>query len=432
MAASRTPTPQAPPYDVIVIGGGPAGSTVGALLAMKKRRVLVLEKSRHPRFHIGESLLPRNVPIFRKLGVLDQVRAIGVEKKGADFSVPGCKNHTVFDFSRALDPDEPSAFQVTRSAFDKILLDNTRDKGAEVRERTEVLDFRIAPDRVAVTVKDLEEDDGTRELSARYLIDASGRDTFIGGKLGLKTRDPRHNSAAVFNHFSGVPVRGGEEAGNISIYWFEHGWFWMIPLGPDRMSVGMVSAPEFLKTRDGSLEDFLLGAFSLCPNVRKRMENARPLEETRAAGNFSYRSRRIFGERFIMVGDAYTFIDPVFSSGVFIAMRSAEYAADAIDACLGDPANAPRLLARYQRHVDRGISGFSWFIYRFMHPAMRFLFMNPSRRFGLQAAVISVLSGDVYGRTRLWPRLALFWATFAAVRLLNGLGVSLPLGRKTR
>ena len=423
MNSSSAITVLTPTYDVIVIGGGPAGSTTAALLAMKGRRVLVLEKSKHPRFHIGESLLPRNVPIFRKLGVLDQVRAIAVEKKGADFSIPEDARHTVFDFASAVCPDEPSAFQVTRSEFDKILLDNAREKGAEVRERTEVLDFRIASDRAYISVRGFEDDDVPEELSARYLIDASGRDTFISAKLGLKARDPRHNSAAVFNHFAGVPRRDGEEAGNISIYWFEHGWFWMIPLDHDCMSVGMVSTPEFLKTRDGTLEDFLAQSFKLCPNVRHRMASARPLEETRAAGNFSYRASRIFGERYLMVGDAYAFIDPVFSSGVYIAMQSAEFAADAVDGCLGDPAHAPRLLADYQRRVDKGISGFSWFIYRFMDPAMRFLFMNPSRRFGLQAAVISVLSGDVYGRTRLWPRLTLFRLAFAVVRLMNGLGI---------
>ena len=412
-----------PDYDAIVIGGGPAGSTVAALLAMKGRRVLVLEKSRHPRFHIGESLLPRNVPIFRKLGVFDQVREIGVEKKGADFSVPGAARHTVFDFARAIHPDEPSAFQVTRSEFDKILLDNARARGAEVRERSEVLDFRISSEHATVTVKNLDGDQKTEELAARYLIDASGRDTFISSKLGLKARDPRHNSAAVFNQFSGVPARDGEEAGNISIYWFDHGWFWMIPLDDDRMSVGMVSAPEYLKTRDGALDDFLVQSFKRCPNVDKRMARARPLDETRAAGNFSYRARRIFGDRYLMVGDAYAFIDPVFSSGVFIAMQSADYAADAVDTCLADPKKAARAMADYQRLVDRGISRFSWFIYRFMDPAMRFLFMNPSQRLGLQAAVISVLSGDVYGRTRLWPRLMLFRVMFSAVNLLNGLGL---------
>lgn len=423
MSKLATSQDEQPDYDVIVIGGGPAGSTVSAFLSMMNHRVLVLEKSKHPRFHIGESLLPRNVPIFRKLGVHEKIKAIGVKKLGADFSVPGRDKHTVFDFDRALNPDEPTAFQVTRSEFDQILLENAQDKGATVLEETEVEDFNVSSDRALVRVKGENGNTDGKQYSARFLIDASGRDTFLSSKLGTKKRDPRHNSAAVFNHFSGVPTRDGEEAGNISIYWFDHGWFWMIPLGKDRMSVGMVCDPEFLKTRETSLEDFLLHAISLCPNVAERMADAKPLEQTQAAGNFSYRASRIFGDRYLMVGDAYAFIDPVFSSGVYIAMQSAEYAADAVDGCLKNPAQTPRLLAMYERRVNKGISGFSWFIYRFTDPAMRFLFMNPSRRFGLRAVVISVLSGDVFGRTTLWPRLTLFRMLFSIVRLLNGLGV---------
>lgn len=407
--------------DVVVIGGGPAGSTVSTLLAEKGYRVTVLEKCRHPRFHIGESLLPRNMPILRKLGVLDQVRGIGVVKRGADFSAPGCNGHVTFDFSAALCPDENTAFQVTRAEFDEILLRNARSRGVDVLEQTEAMDIRFSADRVAVSLRNVDGGAPARDLTARFLIDASGRDTFVGSKLGLKNRDPRHNSAAVFSHFTGVQRRAGDEAGNISVYWFDHGWFWLIPLGGERTSVGMVCDPAFLKDRRGDLAAFLCAGFARAPDLEKRMANAQPIEETRAAGNFSYRSKHIYGDRYLMVGDAYAFIDPVFSSGVYIAMQSAVYAADAVDGYLAAPNRARRLFAAYERRVKRGISGFSWFIYRFTDPAMRYLFMHPSNRFGIQSSVISVLSGDVFGRTCLWPRLALFRLLFLAAKTADRL-----------
>ncbi len=417
--------------DVIVIGGGPAGSTVSTLLKDNGYNVLVIEKSEHPRFHIGESLLPRNMPILRRLGVMDSVVAIGVKKMGADFSVSGEAGHKVYDFSKALKPDEPTAFQVTRAAFDEILLNNARVHGVDVMENTEAVNFRFGVDRVEVSVRETQGEiadnsvgeAGTRTLSGRFLIDASGRDTFLSSRMGLKKRDPRHSSAAVFSHFSDVEQHAGEEAGNISIYWFDHGWFWMIPLACGRTSVGMVCDPAFLKQRDGALADFLLEGFSRCPQVARRMSKAVALDETRAAGNFSYRSTQIFGDKFLMVGDAYAFIDPVFSSGVYIAMQSAEFAADAIHGCLTKPSQAGKLLSRYERRVKMGISGFSWFIYRFRDPTMKFLFMNPSNKFGIQSAVISVLSGDVFGRTSLWPRLALFRAIYVMVKTLDWLGL---------
>lgn len=400
---------------MIVVGGGPAGSTVSALLADKGHRVIVVEKDRHPRFHIGESLLPRNIPILRKLGVLDQVAAIGVIKRGADFTAAASSEHTIFDFSDALKPDEETAFQVPRAEFDEILLRNAGARGAVVQERTEALDFSFTHDTVTVSLRSADGATPDRSITARFLIDASGRDTFVGARLGLKDRDPSHNSAAVYSHFTGVARRGGEEAGNISIYWFDHGWFWLIPLTGGRTSVGMVCDPMFLKQRDGDLSAFLSAGFARAPALQQRMTNARQIEPARAAGNYSYRMRRIVGERFLMVGDAYAFIDPVFSSGVYIAMQSAEYAADAVDAFLAAPLRSNKPFAAYARRVDGGLAAFSWFIYRFTNPTMQYLFTHPSNIMGIRSAVISVLSGDVFGRTLLWPRLALFRALFAAL-----------------
>ncbi|MBO6838566.1 MAG: tryptophan 7-halogenase [Alphaproteobacteria bacterium] len=402
----------AEPYrcSVLVVGGGPAGSTVSALLAARGIDVLLVEKDRHPRFHIGESLLPRNIPILRRLGLEDRLRSIGVLKRGADFSVPDGSRHIVFNFRDAMRPDEPTAFQVRRSEFDHMLIDNAEKAGVRVYQETRLDDLDIREDGVTAQVTG---PDGTASVvEADWVVDATGRDSFLSRKLALKRRDPRHASAAVFGHFDGVERRPGDEAGNISIYWFDQGWFWVIPLRDGCTSVGMVCYPRYLKDRRGGLEDLFRETVARTPGLAQRMRHATARDGVQGTGNFSYRSTQMTGNRFFLVGDAYAFIDPVFSSGVYLAMQGAEYAAEAIEACLADPRSAARYQRRYERRVKRGLRVFSWFIYRFTSPAFRSLFTQPTDKFSLRAAVISVLSGDVYGRTPLWSRLMLFRAIY--------------------
>lgn len=392
--------------DVLVIGGGPAGSTVSTLLVERGFSVLLVEKDRHPRFHIGESLLPRNLPILRRLGVENRLRHIGVTKHGADFSGNEAESHVVYDFSEAMAPDEPSAFQVRRAEFDEMLLDNASERGVQVVQETRVTGIELDADPVTASI--LGTDGTARQISARFVVDASGRDTFLSQRLDLKQRNKRHKSAAVFGHFSNVVRREGEEAGNISIYWFDQGWFWLIPLQDGCTSVGMVCDPGYLKQRDGDLQNLFWQTVSNTQGVAQRLENAQLLGEMRGTGNFSYQSTEMTGDRFLLVGDAYAFIDPVFSSGVYLAMQGAEYAAEAVEGILTQPQAALRHRRRYERRVRKGLRAFSWFIYRFTDPALRYLFLNPTRRFQLRRAVISVLSGDVYGRTRIWPQLLVF------------------------
>lgn len=398
--------------DVLVIGGGPAGSTFSALASERGWCVTLLEKEHHPRFHIGESLLPLNMPLFERLGVREQVEHIGMLKPGAEFNHEGSAP-SVFYFRNAMDKSYPIAYQVRRSEFDHLLLKNSAAKGADVREGVRVTDVEFGPGQPAV-VHAVDETGGAHTWEARLVVDASGRDTFLANRFKMKTRNPQHNSAAVFGHFSGVERRNGHDAGNISMYWFDHGWYWMIPLKDGAMSVGAVCWPYYLKTRTKPVDEFLWDTLRLNPLVAERMRNARLMAPALATGNFSYQARRMYGDGYLLIGDAFAFIDPVFSSGVFLAMTSADLGAKVADEMLrkGDVSvKANRaLLRRYEKTMRRGLKTFSWFIYRITTPRMRRMFLNPPPRneFRMVEGVLSLLSADIFGDTPIRRPLFMF------------------------
>jgi flavin-dependent dehydrogenase len=390
--------------DVLVIGGGPAGTTIGSFLTQKGWQVTLLEKDHHPRFHIGESLLPMNLPILDRLGVLEQVEKIGVVKHGAEFNSmsENSKRSTIY-FKKAMDKSHPFAYQVKRSEFDEILFRNCQRFGVNALEGVRVRDIEFRTgDKHLVHAQHESGECVTWET--KFVIDASGRDTFLSRRLNIKEKNPHHNSAAIFGHFTGVERRKGEDQGNISIYWFEHGWFWMIPLREGIMSVGAVCFPDYLKTRRSSPTEFLWDTINQCDGARQRMKNASLINEAQVTGNFAYTSQRAYGDGYMLVGDAFAFIDPVFSSGVYLAMSTAEFGADAVDGCLRNPSKTSQFMRTHERRVRKGISMFSWFIYRFNTPAIYQLFMNKQNHFRIEEAMTSLLAGDVFrGAPMRWP-----------------------------
>jgi flavin-dependent dehydrogenase len=394
--------------DVVVIGGGPAGSTAATLLARKGYRVIALEKARHPRFHIGESLLPMNLPVFERLGVLDKVRALGVYKGGADFEADNDRGYNTYAFARAIGGSPPHAYQVWRQDFDKMLFDHARDSGADARDGQEVLSVEQVNSREAnLRVRG---DDG-REYSIRasYVVDASGRDAFLSSKQKLRRKNHEHQSAAIFGHFRNATPRAGEDAGNISIYRFEHGWIWMIPLRDAVMSVGAVCRPEYLKQRKGRTVEFLLETLRQNPAAWTRLESAVLIgNEVRVTGNYSYDSTRMGGPGWVLVGDAFAFLDPVFSTGVYLAMSGAEQAAQVVDEALRRPAREAALLRKLEKRQRAGMARFSFFIYRFNGPIMAQMFREPRNTWQLEQGVISMLAGDLFDTPKVLWRLQLF------------------------
>jgi len=392
--------------EVLVVGGGPAGSTTATFLARRGRRVLLLERENHPRFHIGESLLPANLPILERLGVLDEVARIGVLKRGADFPAENAAGFNVFRFDRALGDTPPYAFQVKREEFDLLLFRHARSQGVDARDGVRVREVEFRGKEVVAIA---EAGDGSvLRIRAGYLVDATGRDALLGRRLGLRRKHPRHQSAALFAHFRGVRPRAGEDAGNISIYVHEHGWAWMIPLREGIFSVGIVATPELFKDRKEPPAAFLRRVLDSIPEPRERMVGAELAGNLHATGNYSYLCDRIAGHRWIMAGDAGAFVDPIFSTGVYLAMRSGEQAAAVVDRCLREPRHERALQREYQREAWAGLGALSWFIVRFTSPAMRWLFANPRNDLDLERAVISMLAGDVFAAPRVARRLALF------------------------
>jgi flavin-dependent dehydrogenase len=399
--------------DVAVIGGGPAGSTAAALLARRGHRVVALEKAHHPRFHIGESLLPMNLPIFERLGVLDKVRALGVFKPGADFETDSELGYNTYAFARAIGNSPPHAYQVWRQDFDKMLYEHARECGADAREGHEVVNFEQRGPRE--TWLDVHTDDGgSYRLQARYVVDASGRDALLSTKRKLRRKNSQHQSAAIFGHYRGAERRAGKDAGNISIYSFEHGWMWMIPLPDGVMSVGAVCRPDYLKQRKGRTVEFLRDTLMRNPALWRRVAQAELIgNEVRVTGNYSYDSTQMGGAGWVLIGDAFAFLDPVFSSGVYLAMSGAEQAVNVVDAALREPAVEMALLRKLEKRQRAGMDRFSYFIYRLNGPVLQQMFRQPRNSWQLEQSVISMLAGDLFDTPKVLWRLKLFKLVYA-------------------
>jgi FADH2-dependent halogenase len=413
-------------WDVIVIGGGPAGSTAATTLATAGRRVLVLEKCRFPRFHIGESLLPYNRALFEDLGVWDKISAAGfMVKRGAQFWMGDGSRHNRLDFSKGGFTEFPESIQVERARFDHILLDHSRGSGAEVREESTVLRHHVDDRGVTVTYRDA----GGAELTARaaFLIDASGLGNLTANSGSLREYYAGHRKIAIFSHFAHVKMPDGREKGDIVIVRRRNSWFWLIPLDDTRTSVGLVMDKADYQATGMKPEQVFEDAVRTTPAVRMRFDKAEALAAPQVAVDFSYRNKSLVSPRVVRVGDAAGFIDPVFSSGVMLAMTSGRDGARAVGGALESKRAMTPAMKAYQKRTWKNVGLYWRFISPFYQLHFAQLFFQPYNKHGMLCAINAVLAG----RTRLtfairW-RLNLF---FLLVRLNRHVPVvkRIPIG----
>ncbi|HEY6169403.1 MAG TPA: NAD(P)/FAD-dependent oxidoreductase [Verrucomicrobiae bacterium] len=396
------------PLDAVVIGGGPGGSTAATLLAKAGRRVLLLEKERFPRFHIGESLLPYNWRIFSELGVLPVLEAAGFPRKfGAQFHLGNGSKALKLVFRNGRFTEEPMTFQVERSVFDDRLLKHTRSCGVEVREGWTCQRTETRSDGVEIEATD--EQGSAQTFRARFVVDASGRANVTGNQEGLRVTHPGLKKMALFGHYLGVALDSGEKAGDTVIVRLANKWFWLIPISAEKTSVGLVmDKDEFAGARIPA-EELFNQAVATSPPLQARMSKARLVGDFHTTTDFSYYNRRLVGPRLLRVGDAAGFMDPIFSAGVFLAMYSGKLAAETVDACLRLRSGHSRHLARYERKTFAALRFYWEMVEQFYTTPFMELFLEPREKFNLPAAVNAALAGELTGRWAIRWRMRLFF-----------------------
>jgi flavin-dependent dehydrogenase len=393
--------------DVAIIGGGPGGSSTAAFLAERGLSVALFEREPFPRFHVGESLMPATMLLLEEMGVRQEIDAYGFQLKyGASFiDEENGSTQTFYFLPGQAWPNY--SYQVPRAEFDSILLEHARKRGATVHQPATV--EAVAFDADGVTVGATAEGEPLT-VRAAMLVDASGRDGFMASRYGKRRRIPNLGKVALFTHYRGARRMSGLAEGNIRIYAFKEGWCWWIPLANDLTSVGAVCHARTVHAFGGSTEELFDSMLARSSGVSENLAGAVRVMPVESTANFAYHNSPVVADRFVAVGDAIAFVDPIFSGGVYIALRTGQLAAEAIMDAFDAGDFRQQQFAAYQRRVERGLEPLFKFIHKYYEPSFFHLFMHPRDSLGMYVAVLNVLSGGN------WIRMP--WRVRASLRLL--------------
>jgi flavin-dependent dehydrogenase len=382
--------------DVVVIGGGPAGSTVSTLIAQRGHRVTLFERERFPRFHIGESLIPETYWVFQRLKMLDKMKKSHFVKKfSVQFVNAAGKLSAPFYFHDNKPHECSQTWQVVRSEFDTMMLDNAREQGVEVHQPARVLDVLFDGDR-AVGVRVQKEGGAPEEVRAKVVVDASGQSAMLMSRFKLRRWDPVLNKGAIWSYWEGAYRDTGRDEGATMVIQTPNkkGWFWYIPQHDNIVSVGVVAPFEYLFKGRGSHEQTLTEEIEACPAVKQRLANAKRVTGYFATKDYSYRSTQVAGDGWVLIGDAFGFLDPLYSSGVLLALKSGELAADAICEGLDKNDLSAATLGRWGEMFNKGVDRMRRLVCEYYDG---FSFGNFVRNFpDLKNTVTDLLIGDLF------------------------------------
>lgn len=396
-------------YDAIMIGGGPAGSSAAAILAEYGHRVLVLEREKFPRYHIGESLIPFTYGPLERLGMIPKMKTSHFVKKYSVTFVQqeGQRSQPFYFFNRYDRETVAQSWQVLRSEFDQMLLDNAREKGAEVREETKVTRLLYDGD-VVIGVEAMGPDGEAYEVHAPMTLDCTGKEAFTANQRGWRERDPYLNKIAVWTYYQGSQRGEGIDEGETTVAYIpDKGWFWHIPQHDDMVSVGIVAEGKYL-TRDGVREPKAIFERELESNqwVKERLSKGQSTGQYFVTSEYSRHSRHCAAPGLLLLGDAFAFLDPVFSSGVMLALKSGHLAGEAVHEAIEANDFSPARFAEYGATIRQGVENMRKLVYAFYDPA--FSFKDVIKRYPEAGGLITdCLSGDVnkdFGQLWDWIR----------------------------